>query len=248
MGIFNLKLAHSFETHVREVGYENTHCVQSVDSLSNYECGIYDNDYQTSRIIRFLEEHNLLKYTIIIGVADHGTDYKKRRGRLFNYYEEVLHVPFFMYIPKKYQDDLDLEYANWRDNVNSVTKSTDILPTVLQILGLDKKAPFKSYLDQLDGQSVFRKISKGRIIEALNTNSLRRRWSEDGFVLIKDAKDQYKYIYDLSDEFLFNLSKDPEELTNLLPTSDPLTTQVHNEFLEYIKSKQRLFKIYSSDH
>jgi len=191
----------------------------------------------------YLEQQRLLSSTIIVFLADHGADQRIRRNRLFNYYQEVLGVPFFLFIPKKFQAALDAESPAWRENLAKPTSNTDLVPTVAQLLGIHTHSRVSSILQELDGKSVLAPLPKSRRMQALNTNSLRK-WTPEGFALIQDGR--YKYIFDEGKEYLFDLKVDPGERVNLLPAANPLYAGLYRGFLFSVGNDPRLSRIYAA--
>ena len=212
LGIIGLKLPHKNGSHVEKIGRKRTRCSQSQQDLSNYECGIYDNDFQIARVFEYLTKKKLLKNTIVIGVADHGASQHKRRHRLLNYFEEVMKIPFFMYIPEQYQVSLSERYPEWRESTQASTMTADLVPSLISLLNLENISEIKALLAKLDGRSVFSHLPEQRWVPLLNTNALRE-WSPEGFGL---RWGELKYVFDDGVESLYHLVDDPQELNNII--------------------------------
>jgi arylsulfatase A-like enzyme len=86
-------------------------------------------DAQLGRVLMFLESRQLLDRTIVVVIGDHGEslgEHGERTHGLF-VYESVMRVPFIIRAP----------YARLRGRrVNEPTRSIDMLPTVLELLGV----------------------------------------------------------------------------------------------------------------
>ncbi len=241
-GIISLKLPHRNGAGVKIIGYERLSCNHSKEYLNDYECAIYEVDFQVYKVIKYLENQQILENTIFINVADHGADQGIRRHRLLNYYDEVLAIPFFIYIPKKVQGALNKKYPNWQKNTNKVTSNADLVPTFIDLLNISKYSPISKILSKLDGSSVFSKTTKSKWIEALNTNALRL-WKPEGFALLYQGR--YKYIFDVGYELLFDLKKDSSEQYNLLQTQQVSKPLIYSQFITYINKNAILFKIFN---
>ena len=155
-----------------------------------------------SRIGRFLDTVNalgLMRNTVIVLVADHGTmmgeQNQLHKGEL-RLRTQVTHVPLMIYHPS---DD-------WSGRkIGGFVQHTDLMPTLLDILGV--KAP-----GRVTGESL-------RPLIAANARSKREEiitgWGEHGSV----RNQEWNYIGRWSPgkpfEELYNLRKDPLELHNV---------------------------------
>ena len=112
--------------------------------------------FEIGRVVKELEDRGLLDDTVIIIAPDHGADQLNRHGksRLYNYYQEVLSIPLAMRIPLQFQQRADKANPKWRDNQNRVTQNVDILPTVIDLLGITEVAAIRDLAGGLDGKSL----------------------------------------------------------------------------------------------
>ena len=241
-GIVSLKSPHHNGAGVETIGYRFLNCPTGPGKLPDYDCGIHESDFQISRVIKLLEERGLLDKTIFMVVSDHGADQRKRRSRLENYYQELLAIPFFLYVPSRYQAHLDAEYPDWRGNTAKPTANIDVVPTLANLLGIHHDPEIRKILAELDGKSVLQPLPEGRMFEAANTNSLRT-WRPEGFALIDGGR--YKYIFDAGRESLFDLKADPDELKDILPGRKAESRQSHHRFLAHVAGNRILSGIYS---
>ena len=213
-GIVNIKLPHGNGKGVEELGYENLGCPTTPARLNNYECAILVLDREMGKIVSELERQGILDDTIIIGTSDHGADqFKHNKGRIYNYYQEVLAIPFFIRLPEKFQSIADAVNPNWRGNVSKITQNLDLLPTVVDLLEISEQPLIQDVLQRLDGVSVFSELNADRWVFSMNSNALRP-WSPSGFAITIGSR--YKYIYFGEVEELHDLQTDPDEMNNLL--------------------------------
>jgi arylsulfatase A-like enzyme len=213
-GIVNIKLPHGNGKGVEELGYDNLGCPTTPARLNNYECAILVLDREMGKIVSELEKQGALDDTIIIGTSDHGADqFKHNKGRIYNYYQEVLAIPFFIRLPEKFQYIADAVNPNWRSNVSKITQNLDLLPTVVDLLEISERPLIQNVLQRLDGVSVFSELDPDRWVFSMNSNALRP-WSPSGFAITIGSR--YKYIYFEEVEELYDLQKDPDEMDNLL--------------------------------
>ncbi len=107
-------------------------------------------DSQVARIRAFLETEHLLDKTVVVVLGDHGEslgDHGERTHGFF-VYDSVLHVPLMILAP----------YDALRGRrVADVVRSVDVLPTVMDLLGLP-------LTDRIEGQSVV-KLMTGAVRE-----------------------------------------------------------------------------------
>src|SRR5262245_12285141 len=97
-------------------------------------------DSQVGRIVAFLEAQHLIDRTIIVVAGDHGESLGAHGESTHGFfiYDAVLHVPLMIRAP------YDVLHGR---HVANVVRSVDVMPTVLDLLGLPPP-------DQVDGQSV----------------------------------------------------------------------------------------------
>lgn len=160
----------------------------------NYLNSLYYSDVSLGMLVDELERNNLMDDTLLFLFADHGEAFYQHKMNynhpLFLYNENV-HVPFLIYNKKIFPS---AEYFD------GVTRHIDILPTILDILGIPRTP-------EQEGVSV---LSSHREQMAL----LHTSWKDD-FMGIADQ--QWKYILRTEDgiEELYNIREDPEERNNI---------------------------------
>ncbi len=101
-----------------------------------YDGEIEYMDAQVGRIRAFLDERRLLDSTILIVIGDHGEslgDHSEAAHGIF-VYESVIRVPFIIRAP--------FERLHGRI-VADVTRSVDVLPTLLALLGMRSPVPLE---------------------------------------------------------------------------------------------------------
>ena len=159
-------------------------------------------DSQVGRIRSFLEEHRLLDKTMIVVIGDHGEslgDHGEATHGFF-VYEPVLRVPLMVRAP----------YDSLRARrVGDVVRSVDVLPTVLELLGMP--AP-----QGVDGRSLVplmtgavRELGLTAYAEAVYPR-YHYGWSE----LRTLTSGRFKYI-DAPRPELYDLERDPHETQNI---------------------------------
>jgi arylsulfatase A-like enzyme len=105
-----------------------------------YDGEIAFMDAQVGRILAFLGQHGLLDRTIVVIIGDHGEglgDHKETAHGVF-VYESVIRVPFIIRAP----------FEGLRARiVDDVTRSVDMMPTLLDLMGVPSTA-------SIDGSSL----------------------------------------------------------------------------------------------
>lgn len=230
-GILNLKIPHGDGSGVREVGYEKLGCSNAARPLSIYECSIFALDSEMRRIFSELSKLSLLDNTIIVVSPDHGAAQGIRRARIDNYYQEVLSIPLYIYIPLTIQKSIEEKTKVLVSNLNKATQSLDLLPTFLDLLGIHDYFLISDIRQKLDGISLLREIPNDRWILSMNTNALRK-WDTKGFSLT--IKGKYKYIFFDNSEFLYDLETDYNETYSLLTNKSKKYEDLYESIRKYI--------------
>ena len=178
-------------------------------------------DSQVGRLMTWLETNQLLEKTIVVVMGDHGEslgDHGEGTHGFF-VYESVLHVPLLIRAP----------YDSMRGRrVADVVRSVDVQPTVLDLLGIRSTETF-------EGQSLTSLMTGARSelgLEAYAEAVYPRfhfGWSD----LRTLRAGRYKYIEAPRPE-LYDLDKDPQETTNILPQQRALAGKMraHLQALE----------------
>ncbi len=163
--------------------------------------GLVDfTDNLTGRILRSLENNNLLNNTIIVYFSDHG-DLIGEHGRWHKgcFFEGSARVPLIIRLPRS-------EHAGRvvADNVSLI----DLYPTICDWIGSEADHPVDghSLVPLINGSSTDRpNLVKSEYYEG--PQGCRRMIKLDAW--------KYVYYHDYEQEELFNLDQDPSELRNL---------------------------------
>lgn len=156
-------------------------------------------DYCLGELFEAFEELGYYEDSVIIVTADHGhplADHGKFLKGGDRMYSELLKVPFIMHIPGFKHRDVD-----------ALIQFPDVLPTVLQLLGLGSEARCMqglSFLETLEGEETeHRRYVISGYHEAEDRCIRSKEWS-----YIKRPEGE-------PDE-LYNLKEDPKETRNLI--------------------------------
>jgi arylsulfatase A-like enzyme len=210
----SLKGGKNEEAAIREEGLEKGSVSLTAEDVrfwrALYDEKISDIDKRFAGFIQELETMGLLDKTIVILFSDHGTEFyeHKRFDHGYSLYEELIHVPVVIWLPK----------IKGGLVIGDQVRAIDIMPTVLDLLGV--KVPI-NLKQQMQGKSLLPLLNGKHIkLDAFSETDYR-------FYACKRSiktPDGLKFIYslDTGEKELYDLKKDPGELVNLLK-ADPKT-------------------------
>jgi arylsulfatase A-like enzyme len=170
--------------------------------IARYDGDIAYGDQEFGRFVRELKSRGLYDRATIVFLGDHGEEFLEHGKWLHgkSVFDELVHVPLIVKFPKG-QD------AGKR--VRQQVRAVDVLPTVLQSLGLPVPGP-----PAVSGVPLQRTVAGGAPeLPALSEISHR------GFVAHGMRTGQDKYVQRFSpeeDELYFDLLKDPKEQASQL--------------------------------
>lgn len=175
--------------------------------FSKWERGLYDGeiayvDHLIGRVLNELRQKDVLEKTLIVIVGDHGESLGQHQERTHGFfiYETTTSVPLIIHFPSSKLGGI---------KINECVETIDIMPTLLQILGL----PIPQ---EVQGKSLLPLIMKKNYREeqlAYSESYFPRYhfgWSE--LMSLRDSR--YKYIRAPRPE-LYDIVNDPNEVTNL---------------------------------
>ena len=175
-------------------------------------------DDNVGKILDYLREEKLLDNTIVVFTADHG-DLCGEHGRLNKGvpYEGSAKIPFILYYPAKVPPGTVVDEA---------LSCIDFLPTVLSLMEVETAGK-----------------EQGRDASALLMGRKPARWDDIAFLRgtgdanwVCAVTDRYKLVYSPKDDpWLFDLEKDPEELTNRFGEAEyePIVRQMTADLIDY---------------
>ncbi len=186
-----------------------------------YDGEIAFTDAQVGRVVRFLKAQGLYQRTLIVVVGDHGEGLGEHGEKTHGFfiYNSTLHVPLIVKFPAG---------RNARPAMVSEEVSTvDLLPTVLDALGLEPPA-------EIQGQSLLPRLKgKGAAGELYSESFLPRlhfNWSE----LRGLQAGKYRFIDGPKPE-LYDLESDPGELKNLYAEKRAVAAELQGRLASLIQ-------------
>lgn len=212
---------------LREEGVTRGHIFLTPDDV-RFLVALYDEKVQRAdgELKKFFDAYASLGVkhkTIFIVTSSHGEELYEH-GNIdhgHSLYDELLRVPLFIIMPDMKQGV----------RINSQVRSIDLMPTILDLLGIPKTG---AIWKQLQGQSL-RGAMERKTTNGLNVYpetdyrfavSLRALQTADGWKLIKDYKNNTQELY--------HLTVDPKEKNNLINKEPERKAALSRQFDRYI--------------
>jgi arylsulfatase A-like enzyme len=169
---------------------------------SPYHAEVRYVDSQIGRLIRNLEVLHLQGRTLLVVTSDHGESLMEHGEQTHSSYlfETTMHVPLIFWGAKSIPKD-------WQ--VNSMVRTIDIAPTILELLGL-------SPLEEAQGRSLVPLMTgERRDLQLTGYGESIELHSMFGSSILRTIRqDRWKYIHKLRPA-LYDLVQDPKELDDL---------------------------------
>ena len=204
--------------------------------IAQYDGEIKYTDYCIGQVLKKLAELNLDRQTLIILTSDHGETMDEHLW-WFDHgcfvYEEQIHVPLLLWYPKMFT----------QKKINTLVRHIDILPTILDILGINFSKGLEGYslLPLIKGE-----MPKAQLVycESARGNPTRNKKSISGIKGKQFAirSKEWKLIMTPTprglDYQLYNLSQDPQELDNLIKENLAIVNQLKRKLGEFVQQYQ----------
>jgi arylsulfatase A-like enzyme len=202
---------------------------------ANYAGAVNDVDYWVGNILDTIEQHGLFENSVVVFMADHGAmlgehgQFVKGPDKLRG---QVTHIPLLIRTP-------DGGFAGKR--VEGFVQIPDVMPTVLHLLGL--KPPPRVTGNNLwplatgETRSVRDTVVQSYgWVAAVRT----REWSYSEIWKPEARQDQFRVVpggaLSIYKPQLYNLEKDPHELTDVIDQHPDIARQMSAKMKEYIAS------------
>jgi len=209
---------------------ENEHAIAHYDGSIRYV------DFQIGRLLNHLKRLNLTDNTLIILTADHGECFGEHNlyfGHGEYLYDEGIKVPLIIKHPKLL-----------KKKIESQVQSTDIMPTVLEILNIP-------LIDDIDGVSLIPLINEEKKVrEYTFAESGRSFCKQNKRTYIKGIKgkwrmirtDEWKLIYIPHPEKdiyeLYDIKDDLGETRNLIDKETEMADGLRKELFKWMKKSK----------
>ncbi|HET7627135.1 MAG TPA: sulfatase [Bacillales bacterium] len=216
----------------------------SDEEIAAMQGDIFALDHAVGRILNKLDELNLRANTIVIFTADHGLDFPRAKGTL---YDPGIEVPLIMHHPNS-------GFSGGKV-ISNMISHIDLLPTLLECLEIEilENVQGESFLFEITGEENYETRSEIYAEKTYHTtyDPIRCVRTEDYKLIMHfntydtvdvpiDAKASPVY-HVMLDELvkphnyceLFDLNKDPLEKNNV--AEDPAYEQVLSRMLEHLQ-------------
>ena len=192
----------SFEVIKPEIPGSGEDQPSSWTRWTRYQNAVHYADFVLGYLVNGLEKRGLMENTLLFIFADHGEAFFQHSGNYLHalyIYEENVHVPFIIYNKELFPERYDYP---------GISRHIDIVPTVLDALGISSDAEY-------EGISLL-SAHKQQLAH------FHTQWTKD-FIGLRDGP--WKYILRMTDqrEELYNLNKDPGEKKNLAEAGKKLS-------------------------
>jgi arylsulfatase A-like enzyme len=205
---------------------------------------VYDNAIRRTNVVlnmllAHLDAEGYRENTLIVFAADHGEAFRERglEGHARYVYPETTEVPFLLSFPFRLEPGLE---------ISTRTENVDIWPTVLDLLGLPA-------MEEVDGRSRVPELlaaARGEALPARERPAIahidghwgQRQRAAAPHVAVSDGDFRFVYTYmntpdskgDVREE-LFDSSKDPDELQNVLGKHPEVAEQMRSVVRAYLE-------------
>ncbi len=197
------------------------------DELNRYLNSVRYVDFFIKNLIQMYKDMGLYEDTIFVIYGDHGEGFSEH-GRTQHdnvIWEEGLKVPLIIHDPQRFQNG---------KRVDGLSNLTDILPTVVELLGYEIKGGDYTGHSLLD-------LPEDRTI-------MSRCWDDEKCMSSLNGDEKYIYHYKgeqpegMKQEQFFDLSRDPLERNNLAKSHPKELKQRKKELLEWQEENERLYE------
>jgi glucan phosphoethanolaminetransferase (alkaline phosphatase superfamily) len=184
----------------------------TTDKLGRYQNAMRLLDGVLTPWLQRLKAQGLLEDTLIVLTSDHGENHDGHEPhRTQSYYEDVTGIQLWVYVPPALAAQRPELLSQLRANSSGRVQNLDVLPTLLDGMGVLHDPALAPYAKHFGGQSLFSNIAPDRAVLVMNNNAVRT-WVNEGFAI---ARARTKYVFsERYGEALYELDRDPQEQRN----------------------------------
>lgn len=211
----------------------------------NYGTLITGMDKSLGELMDYLEEKGIADKTILIFMADNGGHHSNKntplRGAKGSMWEGGIHEPMMVYWP-----GVTDAYAGQTNDSPVIIE--DFYPTILEMAGVAPGSYDSELKQTVDGESFVSALKGNKLINTDRALYFHypNMWGEAttlnsdpvGYPSSAIIKDGWKYIYfyGRDEEYLFDLTADEIEATNLAETKTDKKAELAKDLSDYLKS------------
>jgi arylsulfatase A-like enzyme len=209
-------LAFTIETHHPYVVPAQPEAFEQEPSFNRYLNALRKADESIAWLMRELARRGLEESTLVVVTSDHGESFGQHSQWVhgFGVYQPQIVVPLVMFHPS---------LRDMPRRTSDVRQQIDIAPTLLHLLGRPIPADWQ-------GQSLFASGQPRAYFSALG---VRFNFG------LRDGKYKYHYYINSGVDELFDLSSDPDELTDLAASHPELCRQYRRRLAGLVRYQTR---------
>ncbi|WP_411822244.1 sulfatase-like hydrolase/transferase [Leptospira sp. 'Mane'] len=212
------------------------------DILAPYDNSVRHLDTLVGDVLDFLEKENLKENTLVIFTSDHGETIFEHGyiGHVESNHIETVSIPMFFYIPKQLR-------TQTRDQILKINRdrnvaNIDIIPTIIDFLGLGERKDIIPYRAKLEGKSLLTAIPQDRTIFIANNNETSLYRVGLSFVY-KNLHYMLRLNKTSPTEELYDYTKDKNETNDLWKD---LSNEKRKEYRSLLKDCNLCSDLYST--
>lgn len=177
-------------------------------------------DVATDTILSALVESGRMDEALVIMTGDHGEieEVKHRPMRIYNYYDEIVRLPFVVHVPKRWNTERPDAVEALRLNRGRNVQNLDIAPTLAQVLGLRADRRNDSLFRTWKGSPLVAPVDSLRELLVLSANDIHTS-NRDGFGLLKGNR--RLVVSSLEGTRFFDVTRDSLQTQDLWPNLEP---------------------------
>lgn len=203
-------------------------------SLPDYYACITGVDEQFQRILTSLTDNGLLENTIVVFVSDHGDCMGMHSTIGKNvFYEEAMRVPFLI---------------SWKGHLKPridnrlLLSLEDFCPTILSLMGLEKRIPATVQTRDLSRQirGSRRNMPREQLYMLYSEVNSTGKHLDTGARGLRDARYTYSVRFQdgvITEKYLFDRKKDPAQMNNLAQDEPSRVERMHLRLKELLAEK-----------
>lgn len=188
-------------------------------ALKQYFGMVKHIDDSVGRILKFLEDNNLMDNTIVVFTSDHGDMFfeHKRRNKGVPY-EASSRIPFVIRYPGKIKAG---------KVINKAYVNTDFTPTILSLMNIKTDAKFHGEDSSADFTSSEKVVNGNRIVHFAQCDGWWAAATDGRYKLVIDKKES---------PWLIDMKDDPFELENCYNNTDKkdIAEKMMNELMKQL--------------
>jgi arylsulfatase A-like enzyme len=208
----------------------------------HYDGEIAFVDSELKRFFEYVTKRELIKNSLVVIASDHGEGLYEHgeEGHGWELFNSTLKIPLIFYYPKVLPSNITVE---------NICQSIDILPTVLDIMGIQPPSSFEGrnllpLIKEPDNQSInefiFAESNKPKVLYA---NRARYAVIDGNFKLIAYYNENDKVVV----RQLFNLKQDAKELKNVADAYPDVVKKLSAEIDKFFIPASKNFAFFKAN-